>query len=90
MEKINIVHSMKNIPIPSRREYTKLLVLKMESFLRRLRWRIIHLDDLKDPEDTEPITMRDTYGFKSEYKPNPVPELEAFEKEIEHFHQYSH
>ena len=26
--------------------------------------------------------MRDTYGFKSEYKPNPVPELEAFEKEF--------
>ena len=88
---------MKNIPIPPEKEYIKVLVIKIEHFLRRLRWRIIHIlnsseledvpgsdmhnkSDLQEESDSE--EFQSNYGFKCEYKPRFVPELERFEQDV--------
>ena len=97
MEKLNICHSMKNIPIPPEKEYIKVLVIKIEHFLRRLRWRIIHilnsseLEDVPRPdmhnksdlqEESDSEEFQTNFGFKCEYKPRFVPELERFEQDV--------
>ena len=83
MEKVIVPHSLKCIPIPNEDEYMNDLVLKMESFLRRLRWHIIHRDH-DDAEKNEGFVIDDNpkYGFKCEYKPRFVEDLEEFEKEF--------
>ena len=97
MEKINIDHSMKNVPIPPENEYKKVLVIKIEHFLRRFRWRMFHiLDSLSKAEELQDAGNDDTsmheesyieepksnFGFKCEYKPPTVPELEEFEQDV--------
>ena len=39
MNAINFAYSLKNILTPSRRSYLKSLMNKVESFLRRIRWK---------------------------------------------------
>ena len=39
MEKINFEYSLKNIPTPSKKNYTKLMIDKTEHFLKRMRWK---------------------------------------------------
>ena len=55
MEKINIDHSMKNVPIPPENEYKKVLVIKIEHFLRRFRWWLRSNNSFppETPEDLE-------------------------------------
>ena len=56
MEKLHLDHSLKNIPIPTEKEYTKFLVIKIEHFLRRLRWRMIFiLDSIAKAENASRI-----------------------------------
>ena len=74
---------MKNIPIPSRFEYQKMLTLKLESFVRRLRWKMIFIAPTKeDMNNNTFIEPKNTYGFRSEAKPRPVPQLEKFEEDL--------
>ena len=74
---------MKNIPIPARFEYQKMLALKVESFVRRLRWKMIFIKPSKeDLNNTTFIGPETTYGFRSEAKPRFVPELAAFEGDL--------
>ena len=44
MEKICLSSSLKDIPIPKREEYEKLLISKTNSFIRRVRWKVFHAD----------------------------------------------
>merc|ERR1712146_481028 len=84
-EKLNIQYSTKNIPYPTKDEYYKLLVIKMESFLRRLRWHILHACDTcetKNSGDDCGETFSNKYGFKTEHKPPFIKGLEAFEKDF--------
>ena len=41
MEKFNFGYSVKNIPIPSEREYKIQLTEKIEAVIRRMRWKAI-------------------------------------------------
>ena len=42
MEKIFLNSSLKDIPIPGRDTYLRLLIAKTTSFVRRIRWDIFH------------------------------------------------
>ena len=42
MERIFLNSSLKDIPIPGRNTYLRLLIAKTNSFIRRLRWVIFH------------------------------------------------
>ena len=76
------MHSMKNIPIPTRFEYQKMMALKVESFIRRLRWKMIFIKPSKEDLNTTFVGPETTYGFRSEAKPRFVPELAAFEEDL--------
>ena len=79
MEKFSFGYSVKNIPIPSEREYKLQLMESIEKLIKKMRWKFIFADDDKDnPESIE----RNTYGLKSRNCPKPVKELSAFEKDL--------
>ena len=67
----------------------KRLIIQTEKFIRNLSWKIIHtpgaserneeIDDDDDDEEDEMFSEEfKTYGFKSEHKPPPVPEIQNF------------
>ena len=65
MEKINFNYSLKNIPTPSRSSYQLKLIDKIESVIKRMRWKAFFF--LKDNNSNE--TVRETFGFKSKRHP---------------------
>ena len=52
-------YSMKNIPIPSRFEYYKNLVHKIENFNRRIRWKAFFILNPSDKTNKE----KETFGI---------------------------
>ena len=42
MEMKSFAYSLKNIPIPTKRKYLKCMVEKVETSIRRLRWKAYH------------------------------------------------
>ena len=68
-ERINLGYSLKNIPIPGNQHYLKCLLDKLNSFIRRLRWKVFYFDNQSDSDVAE--DNRNTYGFKSERTPPP-------------------
>lgn len=78
VKKIDVDYSMKNIPMPSKAAYKKTLIEKVESFIKRMRWRAFHFLKGNDKcEDT-----KETYGFKTRKCPPQIPELKAFESDV--------
>ena len=75
MEKINLIYSTKNIPLPPRNEYMKRLIEKTEHYLRRLRWKAHYF--LSGQAET---STKETYGFKSRNSPPKINELIPFEE----------
>ena len=61
MEKIKFNYSMKNIPIPDKSKYYIKFIEKIESFIKRIRWKAYFFlnNDNKDPHKKE------IYGFKT-------------------------
>ena len=55
---------MKNIPIPNNREYTKRLIEKTESVIKRMRWKAFFY---LHPENS--TTQKETFGFNSTRTP---------------------
>lgn len=78
MERVNFGYSMKNIPIPSTKEYKKSLIEKTESVLKRMRWKAFHfLNRTVNKQEN-----KETYGFKtSKYPPQP-DEMKPFEDDV--------
>jgi hypothetical protein len=77
MKNVNFDYSMKNIPIPSNREYTKRLIEKTEDFTKRLRCRAyFFLNPTNKTKQTE------TYGFRSRKIPPTVAQLKPFEDSL--------
>ena len=71
-------YSMKNIPLPSATAYRKSLVEKVESVIRRMRWRAHFFLNVNKAQGEG----AETYGFPSQ-KPTPkVPQLKAFEDDL--------
>ena len=81
-KRMNLGYSLKNIPIPTDKEYTKRLIEKVESVIKRMRWRAFFF--LKGMDDTEPTDESDNlrFGFKSKRCPPKVEELCAFEADL--------
>ena len=76
MEKVNLQYSMKNIPIPSKHEYKKMLVAKTEHLIKRMRWKVLAFDGkLKS-------SNKNTYGFRTSLYPEPSPDLVQFESDL--------
>ena len=74
MRPFEIPYSAKDIPIPSKQQYLRLLVGSTESITNRVRWKLFHS---KNPNHT---TRKETFGFAT---PNPAPyddDLKLFEK----------
>ena len=74
--RINLGYSLKNIPMPTAKEYRKRLIEKVEIVIKKMRWKAIFAKgDLKAPE-------RNTFGFKTKNCPPQVEELKAFEEDL--------
>ena len=77
MDKFNLqYYSKKNIPIPSKHEYKRLLLANTISFLKRMRWKALAFDGKIKPSD------KNTYGFAPPFVPDSHPELVQFEKDM--------
>ena len=76
MEKVNLDYLLKCIPILSQFHYKKILVDKVENFLRRLRWKLFAI---KYPDL---MIEKETYGFKTNKVPPQFPELKQFEDDL--------
>ena len=79
---MNISYSTKNIPIPTKKEYLKNLIIKTEKFIKNLRWRTFFVLN----PDTE-IVEKETYGFNSTKPPPILKELKDFEDGLTHIIQ---
>jgi len=78
MERKEFGYSLKNIPLPSKQSYIKSMIGKMQSFIKRMRWRALFFDN---PSETENVTNRN-YGFRSEKTPPQNKELLQFENDL--------
>ena len=72
-------YSLKNIPIASKATYTKSFISKLESFIRRIRWKAFFLEHNND-ENNEQKT--ETFGYKSELTPSQHQGLLALKKDL--------
>ena len=89
MEKFNLNYSLKNIPIPSEKQYKLQMIEKIEAVIKRMRWKAIIFENqqkhVKLDENKTTKVRQDfvnNYGFKSNKCPAPVIQLERFEKEL--------
>ena len=67
---------MKNIPIAEKSAYLKRIIEKIESVIRRMRWKALLSER---PRDGDPSK---TYGFPSTKAPPPVEHLADFENDL--------
>ena len=77
MKRIKFDYSYKNIPIPSVRSYTLLLIEKIELVIKRMRWKVHFYNN-----DEEAKEVPENYCFKSSNCPPQIKELSAFEDEL--------
>ena len=76
METVNLGHSVKDIPVPSRKEYKKMMINSYLRFTRNMRWRVLHF---LNPSRKQ---MKETFGFKSLKNPPVIDELVDFENDF--------
>ena len=70
---------MKNIPIPSKNAYLKNLIFKLESFIKRIRWKAYFFEK---PNEIDDATTVNNFGFKSILTPPKSEHLNAFEEDL--------
>ena len=80
MEKINYNYLLKNIPTPRNTSYQLKLIEKVESVIKRMRWKAHFFLNGNNTEETR----KETFGFKSHHHPPQPTELEMFEKGLLH------
>ena len=74
MDRIRFNYSLKNIPVPGKKQYLKQLLDKTEQFVKNIRWRAFFF---LNPTATSDV--KETFGFRST-RPTPViTELKEFE-----------
>ena len=74
---VNFNYSMKSVPIPNKNAYLKNLIFKLESFIKRKRWKAYFLEKTNDTDDA---TTGNNFGFKSVLTPPKNEHLNAFEE----------
>ena len=87
MERINLNYSLKNIPILIKSSYQLKLIDKIESVIKRMKWKTLfflrgnsNTNKAKNNDTTE--SEKDTFGFKSKQHPAQINELQSFEKDL--------
>ena len=78
MEKVNFIYSMKNIPLSTKDSYRKNLIFKLESFIKRTRWKAFFFD--KDSGSNKELNVN--FAFKSVKTPPKNEHLNAFENDL--------
>ena len=76
MERFDIDYSKKNIPLPTKPEYKIQLIAKVESVIKRMRWKLLEFFNELSSSEME------TYGFPSNKCLSSVDELSAFESDL--------
>ena len=90
MEKLQIDYSFKNIPVPEKSTYIMKLIEKVESVVKRMRWRAhFFLDSKRDSngqinkiQSSEQEPNNQHFGFKSRKCPGQCKEMEPFENDL--------
>ena len=77
MDQVVFEHSLKNIPMPSKKEYLQTMLNSTEKLINNLRWRASHY--LKPPLNKE---RKEKFGFKSIKAAPFVLELKQFEDSL--------
>ena len=77
MQKLEFSYSLKNIPMPSRMEYQKVLTDKMDKFLGRIRWKLFWFRNENARKE-----KLETYGFNSTRYPPTSKEPRDFETDM--------
>ena len=80
MDQVRFDYSTKNIPIPLRNSYLKSLKEKVESVIKRLRWKAFFFD--RNEQDSNDAINNDNFGFKSRKYPPQNSELDKFEVDL--------
>ena len=77
MDHRNFNYSLKNIPIPNKQNYTKLMIEMTQKFLKRIRWKAFFFEN---PE----LNKQDSrnFGFKSEKSPPQNKDFLQFENDM--------
>ena len=78
MDKVNFNYSLKNIPSPSKDTYRKNLIQKVESLIKRIRWKAFFFE--RQCEDSNQITTN--FGFKSVKTPSKSENFNQFESDL--------
>ena len=79
MEQFKLNYSEKNIPVASKSNYIKRLIVQTENFLKRLRWKVFFFERTAEEVSDNPI---DNFGFKSQKTPPKSQHLNGFEEDI--------
>ena len=77
MENINFNYSLKNISTPTKISYQLMLTEKIESVIKRMRWKVHFY--LKKDTRTIPYIK---FGFKTKNYPSQCKGLKNFEKDL--------
>ena len=78
MKSFRFNYSIKSIPIPPRNTYIKKLIEKVESVIKRMRWKAYFFDnDIGNSENNN-----NKYGFKSRNCPPQNKDMEKFEDDV--------
>ena len=78
MNRKNLGYSLKNIPIPPTTTYLKCLMEKVESLVKRMRWKAHFFDNKLDDN----INTNDNFGFKTTSSPPVNNNLTGFENDL--------
>ena len=66
--------------IPSSKQYLKCFIDKLNSFIRRVCWKVFFYEN--DDEDSYDVNKSDTYGFASDRFPPQNEALRPFEMDL--------
>ena len=77
MQRIPINYSLTNIGIPSKDQYRRRLIEKVESVTQRMRWKAYFFLNKKTK-----TTSNDNFGLPSKAFAPPVPQMKAFEDDL--------
>ena len=79
MEKTNINYYYKNLPIPDRHQYKLILLRKIESLKRNMRWNAyFFLNSIKNSYKER----QEKYGFKTRKHPPHIKEIDRFKSDL--------
>ena len=86
MEQIRFNYSMKNTPIPSRNAYLKKLIEKVESVIKRMKWKAFFFkknknQDQDDDDEENDDKQNHKFGFKSRKCQPQIADMEKFEED---------